>query len=156
MCKWILVQICWFRSSVECSESVKILSDCSEILRNERIGLSTFRCGAVCCQRSSDGEAVMTSIASMKRQIRALGYGIQDQRWFLFILYFKARDKFVHSYSRSSGTFRTCPVKLMDFSRFLLLQNQEFWKFWFLPTFFLNFGPGWFLPSNNRCFCGCS
>ena len=72
-----LVQIWWFRPSVESSESAEKVFKWSKLTRNERIGLSTFKRGAVYCQRITNDKVVNTSTGSMRRQIWAPGYEIQ-------------------------------------------------------------------------------
>ena len=142
MCRWILVQFWWFSPSVPTFESATGVLNVLEIIRNERIGLSTLVCGAVHCQRTTSDKLTTAQSSSMRRQIWTLVYEIQGRAGFGFMKHFSRCDKSVYHYSPSSDTFRTCCLALVAFNTFPMTQNQEFWKFWFFPTFFVDFGPG--------------
>ena len=145
MCKRILIRFWWFRPTVEHFESAIGLFRVVENTRNERIRLSTLRCGAVCCQRTTDGKVVAIQSASTSRQNPSL-YRKSKEIWDLGLSWPGAESdnvflcyNFVHSYSLRSDTLRTFCMKLVDFNYFPMPQIQDFILFEVFPTFSMIF-----------------
>ena len=83
LCRWDFSQNHCF---LLCSEGVETLPKVSQVTikpRNERIGLSTFICGAICHKRTRPGTLATTFTSTIFRKFPAFWIHLRREWWIL-------------------------------------------------------------------------